>query len=151
MASEQQFGFEQSQMMAQEPKKHSFGHKLEISPEMVQLSNETKDIGRRIRTLEERYSNMQTKAQINEQNMISRHKQVSAEFKTMNAELNDVKKEVMEMKDKILIIIKEIQSYAKKEEVKVLERYIHFWEPLNFVSRTELKEILDEAMNRGEK
>lgn len=144
MAEMQQFSFESPQEAEQ--KRHMFSHKGGMGTDLTEITNETKDIGRRLRTLEERYSNLQTKTQITEQNMISRHKQVSTEIKTINTELNDIKKEILEIKDKILLIIKEIQGYAKKEELKVLERYIHFWEPLNFVTRNEVKEIINEIL-----
>lgn len=148
MAEMQQFSFEQPGMPQDEQRKHIFGHKPDSSSDMLQIANETKDIGRRLRTLEERYSNLQTKTQITEQNMISRHKQTTTEIKSINTELNEIKKEIIEIKDKILLIIKEIQGYAKKEELKVLERYIHFWEPLNFVTRNEVKEIINETLNK---
>lgn len=145
MATAETFAFEQP-MLQEEQKKHAFGHKEVFNPEITQLSNETKDIGRRLRMLEERYSNLQTKVQITEQNMISRHRQVTTEVKTINTELNEIKKEILEIKEKILLIIREIQGYAKKEDLKVLERYIHFWEPLNFVTRNEVKEIINEVL-----
>ncbi|MEK6808102.1 MAG: hypothetical protein AABY14_00275 [Nanoarchaeota archaeon] len=146
---EPQFAFEQQQFPnPQAEKKHMFGHKPGMNNDIIQLSNETKDIGRRLRTLEERYSNLQTKTQIIEQNMISRHKQLSTEVKTINTEINEIKKEVLDVKDKILLIIREIQTYSKKEEVKVLEKYIQFWEPLNFVTRNEVKDIINEILKQ---
>ena len=37
---------------------------------------------------------------------------------------------------------------AKTEDVQVLDRYINLWEPANFVTRTEVEKIVDEAINR---
>ncbi len=139
------------QQPPQEQKKGMFAQKPKQQiPEIAELTGELKDIGRRLRALEERYSNLQTKSQITEQNMISRHKQLLTEIKTFNSEMNDVKKDVMDIKDKILLMIKEIQGYAKTEDVKVLERYISYWEPLKFVTRNEVKDIIDDELkNRG--
>lgn len=143
----QQYSVGVEQQSLPEQKKGIFGgHKPQQIPEIAELTNEIKDIGRRLRTLEERYSNLQTKTQITEQNMISRHKQVSTEIKSFGSEVNDVKKDVMDVKDKILMIIKEIQGYAKSEDVKVLERYISYWQPLNFVTRNEVKDIIEEIL-----
>ena len=110
------------------------------SPEVKAISHDVSDLSRRLRTLEERFSNLQTRTQITEQNMISKNKQVSAELKTTTHEINELRKDIMEIKDKILLLIKELQSTAKKEEVKILERYINLWEPLNFVTRHEFDE-----------
>jgi len=147
MAEAGQFAFQEAPKFQQEQKRHVFGRKAQMDPEIVEISNETKDIARRLRTIEERYSNLQTKTQITEQNMISRHRQVATDIKTINSEMIELKKEINDIKDKTLLIIKEIQGYSKKEDVKVLERYIHFWEPLNFVTRNEVREIINEILN----
>ena len=146
MAEAGQFAFQGAPQFQPEQKKHAFGHKGQMSPEIVEISNETKDIGRKLRALEERYSNLQTKSQITEQNMISRHKQVATDIKTINSDMIELKKEINDIKDKILLIIKEIQGFSKKEDVNVLERYINFWDPLKFVTRNEVKEIISEIL-----
>jgi hypothetical protein len=51
------------------------------------------------------------------------------------------------MKSKILMILKELQSGAKKEDIKVLQKYVDMWEPLNFVTRNEINEIIDEKLS----
>ncbi|MBI4448282.1 hypothetical protein HY643_04840, partial [Candidatus Woesearchaeota archaeon] len=39
-----------------------------------------------------------------------------------------------------------LTSFAKKENVKVLEKYINLWNPLNFVTREEAKRIAKEVL-----
>jgi predicted nucleic acid-binding Zn-ribbon protein len=116
---------------------------------MDAVTHEVRDLGRRLRTLEERYSNLQTKTQITEQNILSRHKRVTVELKTMNMDINELKKEMMEIKDRILLLIKEIQTLAKKEEFQVLQKYINLWEPINFVTRNEVNDIIKETLRKN--
>ncbi|MFC1704802.1 hypothetical protein ACFLZ6_00560 [Nanoarchaeota archaeon] len=110
------------------------------------------DIGeltRRIRTMEERYNTLQSKTQLIEQNMLSYHKQAMGETKSINSDFREIRREIEQIKDKILTLIKELQLSAKKDEVKVLERYINLWEPIHFVSRNEVQEIVKEEMEKN--
>jgi len=123
-----------------------FGQKkkpLGISPPPMDNMNE---LGRRLRTLEGRYTDLQTKSQLMEQNMLGSHKRLLSEIKSTNLDIREVKKELQEIKERLLSLITELQSCAKKEEVKVLQKYIHLWEPMNFVTRNEIQEVVEEIL-----
>ena len=49
------------------------------------------------------------------------------------------------------LIIKELQSVARKEEVKVLEKYINLWNPIKFVTSNEVEQIVNDALERKQK
>jgi hypothetical protein len=118
----------------------------EAAPKM---SEDMAELTRRIRTMEERYNTLQTKTQLVEQNMLSYHKQAIGETKTINTDFREIRREIEEIKDRILTLIKELQLSAKKDEVKVLERYINLWEPVNFVTRTEVQDLIKEALENN--
>ncbi|MBS3098134.1 hypothetical protein J4209_05050 [Candidatus Woesearchaeota archaeon] len=120
-------------------------------PDISDLSSGLRDIGTRLRILEERYTNLQTKTQITEQNMLSRNKLLSTEIKATNLDIHEIKRELIEIKDRILLLIKELQMCAKKEEVNVLEKYINLWEPVNFVTRNEVEDIINEISKKNQK
>lgn len=148
---EQNFTFNPEEK--EKPKKHGGlfkPHPKEepSGPGVKEIAEEVTDMGRRLRTLEERYSNLQSKTQLTEQNMISRDRHLTTEIKTLNSEVNEIKKEINEIKEMILSIINELKATSKKEEVKVLEKYINLWEPVNFVTRNEVKDIIKEILNK---
>lgn len=124
----------------------SFGApKPKAGEEAPQTSEDIAELTRRIRTMEERYNTLQSKTQLIEQNMLSYHKQAIGETKTINTDFRELRREIEEIKDKILTLIKELQLSAKKDEVKILERYINLWEPVNFATRKEVEEMIQEA------
>lgn len=102
----------------------------------------------RLRVLEERYTNLQTELKVTEENMINRNKKLTTEIKTLTSDINELKKEINEIKDRVLIVIKELQGCAKNEDVKVLQRYIEMWEPMNFVTHKEVEEIINEKLRQ---
>mgnify|MGYP001616678312 CR=1 FL=1 len=112
------------------------------------LTEEIRNLSRRLRIIEERYTNLRTKQQVIEQNMLSRHKQVTTEIKTTNSDMHELKTEITEIKDRLLLIIKELKECAKKEEVKVLEKYINLWDPVNFITRNEIEGIVKEIVDK---
>lgn len=106
------------------------------------VSGLVKDLMRRVRVLEERYSSIRKNIQVNEQNMLSINRKLMTEAKTINMDLGELKQNMHEMKEEMLLVIKELKETVKKEEVQVLEKYINLWEPLNFVTHAELEKAL---------
>lgn len=131
----------------EEPKKHGSFFKHEKSrEEPAPVSEEVEATINRLRVMEERYTNLQTELRVTEENMIRRGKKLTTDIKTLTLDINELRKEINEIKDKVLLIIKEMQSGAKKEDVTVLQKYIDMWEPMNFVTHKEVQEIIDEKL-----
>ncbi len=107
------------------------------------LSVLVKDIQRRIRVLEERYSSIRKNIQVNERNMLDINKRLMTELKTANMEIGEIKQDISNIKDEIQMIVKELKESVKKEEVAVLEKYIRLWEPLDFVTREEMEKYVE--------
>ena len=61
---------------------------------------------------------------------------------------NDIRKEIDEIKEKVIDIVAELESAAKREEVKVLEKYINFWNPVKFVTQNEAEAIVREILKQ---
>lgn len=101
----------------------------------------------RIRILESRYGIMRDRIFLINQNMIQEYRKLNKEIKLIDSEVKSVKQDLNEIKNILRNVVNEMQSFARKENVKVLEKYINFWNPLNFVTEKEVIEI----MNRGEK
>jgi len=136
------------------PKKHQglkFGHPQQQQQEMPDASSMNSDINslsRRLRLLEEGFTNLRRFFQVTEENMIAKNKHFSAEIKTMASDIIETKKEVQEVRDKLMLVIRELQTVARKEEVKVLEKYINLWNPIKFVTQNEVEQIISEILDK---
>ncbi len=131
-----------------DPKKHSGLFKHPDQKEPAPMPQELESTINRLRVLEERYTNIQTELRVTEENMIKRNKKLTTDVKTLTLDINELRKEIDEIKDRVLMAIKELQGMAKKEEVRVMQRYIEMWEPMNFVTRNEINEIIDEKLKK---
>jgi len=110
----------------------------------LSMSNIVNSLNRRLRVLEERHSQIQRKTEVIEDNMINNHKEVSEDIKKINSDIKELKKDFEDIKENIRLLIKEVQSRARKEDVDVIQQYIDLWNPTNFVTNREL----DKAVKR---
>jgi len=100
------------------------------------------DLDRRLRVLEERYSNLRKKIQLSDQNMIESERSFGKELHGFSDEILELKRNTNDFSDKILMFDSEMENVAMKSDVKVVEKYLGLWNPSNFVTRKELKDYL---------
>ncbi len=100
------------------------------------------DLNNRIRTLENKYSLLGERLLIVNQNMIEEYKRLLHEMKVVNAELRDIRQEVFLTQDTMRNMVKEMELFAKKEQMKVLEKYIDLLNPMRFVTEEEVEKIV---------
>jgi len=141
------------QQLPPPPKKHGkllkFGHsKQEESFDVSGITTDVNTLSRRLRLLEEGFTNLRRFFQMTEENIIAKNKHFAAEIKTVASDISEIRKEMQELKDKILLIIKELQSVARKEDVRVLEKYINLWNPVRFVTHNEIEQIINEVLEK---
>ena len=102
----------------------------------------------RLRVIEERNQRLNERLQLTDQSALRMNKRLSEEIKIANEDITELKLEVAEIKEKIMLIIKELRSSPKKEEFEILRKYIEMWEPLNFVTHKEVENIVEDQLRR---
>ncbi|MEM4267689.1 MAG: hypothetical protein QXK37_02565 [Candidatus Woesearchaeota archaeon] len=115
------------------------------------LISQIKDASRRLRVIEERYASLRKNIQVNEQNMLAESKKFQAEIKAINSDITEIKRILLEMKEEMRMIVLEVKESVKKEELKILERYINLWEPVHFVTIQEIDKYVRSSIENIEK
>lgn len=146
---EQQYEQYPEQQVPQ-PKPSLFGKKQVQTDFSAEFSNQMSNLNQRLRILEERYTNLQRKTQVTDQNLLSNNRKFNQEIKTINSDINDIKASISEIDEKLKQIIKELQASARKEDMDVLNRYIDLWDPSNFITRAEVEKIIDELKGKSD-
>ncbi|MFH1053604.1 MAG: hypothetical protein V1740_04285 [Candidatus Woesearchaeota archaeon] len=116
-----------------------------IDPEAV--NNQLNNVSLRLRVLEERYTNIRRKTQVIEQNMLNAHKQIKEEIKMNGSDMTDMKREIIDIKNKIRQIVLELKNCALKEDLSVLRKYVEMWEPINFITQNQAEKMIQEAID----
>lgn len=109
------------------------------------------DIINRIRTLESKYNLLGERLLIVNQNMIAQYKRSLPELKVINSDIKNIRSELFKLKEIIKDLTKEMQFFATKEDIKVLEKYINLWNPMKFITEEELDKILEEKLKNKRK
>mgnify|MGYP000238763719 CR=1 FL=1 len=104
------------------------------------------DTVRRTRTLEGRYSNLERRSQVIEENMLEHNRKLSSEIRLMNQDLSEIKKDMASLNEKMQVLAVELQDFAKKDDVMVLKKYIDYWQPLNFVTQNQVEKIIKDLL-----
>ena len=117
-------------------------------PAVPDYTSDITTLGRRMRVLEEKNISIRNNIELIENNMLNRHKHVTTEIKAMDSEIMELKRDMQEIKDRLLMLIKELQATAKKADVDVLKKYINMWEPVNFVTKNQVEDIVKEILEK---
>ncbi len=126
-----------------------FGKKKETSPPCAgygDISTQLGEISRRLRILESRNTELNRKIELIEKNMLGERKRFNTELKTFDSDVLELKKEVNDMKEKTDMMAGEFKNLAAKEDIEAVKKYVELWEPINFVTREEVEEIVKDMM-----
>jgi len=103
----------------------------------------------RIKIVEERVENMRERIELVEHSSVERHKVSVKAVKEIRDHMRTLRGDVEETKSLIERVAKRLDAFASDEEVKVLKRYVELWQPMNYVTRSEVKSIV-RNMLKGE-
>ncbi|MBI2647176.1 hypothetical protein HYW99_01750 [Candidatus Woesearchaeota archaeon] len=95
-----------------------FGHGQHEDTNTASISNDVNILSRRLRLLEEGFTNLRRYFQMAEESMLAKNKHYTAEIRTLTSDIMEVRKEIQEIRDKMFLVIKELQTVARKEDVK---------------------------------
>ncbi|MBD3203293.1 hypothetical protein GF327_03300 [Candidatus Woesearchaeota archaeon] len=118
-----------------------------LDPASKKLAGNINEIMRRLRILEERYSNLRKKNQLTDQNMLDDSKTISDEIRVLQSIVTDLKKEIQDVNIKISTLNQEISQAALKRDFNRLSRYIDYWQPMDFVNKNEVKKIIEDTLD----
>ncbi|MBI5391031.1 hypothetical protein HZB02_06080 [Candidatus Woesearchaeota archaeon] len=117
-------------------------------PNFALLSSDVNALARRVRVLEERYSDVRQKFQLTDQSALQFSKKQVDDARFLNAELSEMKQEIHSIKDTFELFTKELQLLAKREDVAVLQKYLELWSPVKFVTQDEIEGIVERVIAR---
>ena len=111
--------------------------------------SEINELGSRIRILEGKYTLIRERIFLINQNMVDAHKKLTIDFKVLESDIKEIKSDIFTIKETLRHLIKELDSFAKKENFKVLEKYINLWNPLKFVSEQEVLDLIKKNVKKS--
>ena len=115
-----------------------------IMQELVRRSNED---SRRLRSLEQRLDGIENRINNFENGMLDRNKKVNQKFAELDLSMKTVGEEMMKLSAGIEKINKQVSKFARKQDLKEIERMLDLISPIRqeFVTKDQLEEELKSA------
>lgn len=109
----------------------------------------TIELTNRLRVLESKQSMFSERLLVVNQNMLEEYKRLMKEIKAVDIEINELKKDLNNLKNILKHLTEEASTFAKKDSLKVLEKYINLWNPLNFVTEKDVENIIKRTLEEN--
>ena len=107
------------------------------------------DLDTRLRIIEGKYNLTRERLLSVNQNTIDHYKKINSDIKLINDDVKEIKENISSLKKTIKNLIKELKLFARKDQVKVLEKYINLWNPLNFITEEEVLELIEKNRTKN--
>ena len=117
-----------------------------------QTSNEAldvlTDINTKLQDLDEKNSMLKERMLLLSQSFLKQEENLSKDISTLKEDIADIKDGIERMKEAINHIIHESENFARKDEMRTLDRYMKLWEPLKFMKEDEVKKMISDALKK---
>jgi len=121
-----------------------------LSPELEdfqkKIGEQISDIASRLKLAEQRVDNLRSHLELVDSSLIEKHKAAISEIRDMQDGMRALRADMDMLKDLTERLGKRMEALASREEVKVLQRYVEMWQPLQFVTRAEVKTLVQNAL-----
>ena len=119
-------------------------------PVQVDFTQAMNELANRLRVLEGKYGTYAEKLLVMNQNMIEEYKKTMSEFKIIRQDLVNMNKDIDIVKNVVKHLSDEAGKFARNQDVKVLQKYVDYWNPMNFMTEKDVLILIDEVLgNKG--
>ncbi len=116
----------------------------QMQVDFTQVINE---LANRLRILESKQNLFSERLLVMNQNMIEEYKKTQKDIKTIHVEIDNLKKDLANLKNVMRHLTEEASKFARNEDVKMMQKYVELWNPLTFVTEKEVKRMIEEALH----
>lgn len=116
---------------------------IKKTPEVEAIIGTLSEVASNLRVLEDKYTGLRKKLQLTDQTLLDMQKNLYKERKLLTEEITESKLKIAELIDDLMNMKSELKDTVKQNDIKVLDRYLDFWEPLQYVTRKEVETLLD--------
>jgi len=106
------------------------------------------DINSKLADLEEKQTLLRERVVALGENFLKTRENTNKEFVLLKETIRELKADIARIKESIGHILDELDSFAKKAELEILERFMKTWEPLKFAREEDVRAIVKEELQK---
>lgn len=105
------------------------------------------EINTRLRDTDEKNKLIRERVLMLGKNLLSTKTEIEDELKSIKEENKEIKKEIDKLKKFSSVIANEIPKFVKKEEMYLIERMLKDFQPLEFMRKKDIEELIDKKIS----
>ena len=123
---------------------------------MVEQENNTQtqfllsDFNTRLRDLDERNKLIRERVLLLGKNFISSRQETENELIEIKKENQEIKKDVSKIKKISINLLSEFNKFVKREEIILIERMLKDFQPLEFMRKRDVEELIEDNLSKKE-
>ncbi|UZE93788.1 MAG: hypothetical protein IB618_03405 [Candidatus Pacearchaeota archaeon] len=112
-----------------------------VSALLTEFSTRVNDLEERSRLIRERLLTLS-------QTVLKQNERLNKEIGVLKEDMREIRNESDRLKEAVEHIIRESSELARKEELRVVERYMKLFEPLKFATIEDVKRIVKKELKK---
>lgn len=109
------------------------------------------EFGTRLNEVEEKQRLIKDRVLLIGENLISTKEQYEKELGDFRKQISDITSDLKSIKQLNKRIVNELEDYARKTEVEIVERQIRMFQPLEFARIQDIKNLVQKELNNLKK
>ncbi|UCD03832.1 MAG: hypothetical protein JSW73_04810 [Candidatus Woesearchaeota archaeon] len=118
-------------------------HKKDYSSMKSYVEKEIASLSRRIKIVEEQIDTLSSKVQLTEKDTIEKHKSSIKRINKTEGDMREIRGKLQEINELTMRIADRLKDLAPKEDIEILERYSKWWQPLSYVTKKEVMDMIN--------
>ncbi len=123
----------------------------EPTPDQYTQTDYLSDINVKLRDLEERQNLIRDRILLVGENLIEEKDQGDEEIGELKNNIKAIIRDISKMKLVIQRLIESQENLARKTELQTLEKQFKMFQPLEFARISDVKDLINEALNKKQK
>jgi hypothetical protein len=107
-----------------------------------QISALLSEFSTRVNDLEENLRLIKERLYVMSQTVLTQNTKNTKEFSIMRDDISSLRQDIEKIKESSEHIVEESAEFARKEELRILERQIKLFDPLKFTTEEDVKRII---------
>lgn len=105
-------------------------------------------LNRRLRILEESLSRYKEKVKVLDKDVVRKEEKLNKRIDKLKEKIDELKEDLDDTSSAVKRILRHLDSFARKRDVKSLEKYVDLFDPTRYLTEKEVKRLIREEIKK---
>lgn len=105
-------------------------------------------LNRRLRIVEESLSRYKERLRVLDKDLVRKEGNIHSRIDKLDDRLEELEEDLDKLSDAVKRILRHLDSFARKRDVKSLEKYVDLFDPTRYLTKKEAKKLIREEIKK---